>query len=179
MPGASCPSSGYLIRRAESCSIVPATRIARDGSKEKEGSLMDDESDEVRTFTLSEASSLIPRLRKLLGRVSSQREALVDMRVEIDRARENADQGGGSPLGAAYLKHLMSFSEAVQEIESLGVLVKDFRNGLVDFPHEREGRIVYLCWKPDEEEISWWHEVDTGFAGRRSLTDDLDCGEGL
>jgi hypothetical protein len=136
--------------------------------------LMDGESQSERTFTLSEASGLIPRLRRLLGRVSSQRDALVDMRVEIDRARENADQGGGSRFGASYLKHLMSFSEAVQEIESLGVLVKDFRNGLVDFPYEREGRIVYLCWKPDEEEISWWHEVDTGFAGRRPLSDDFD-----
>jgi hypothetical protein len=135
---------------------------------------MDGELQGGRTFTLSEASNLIPRLRRLLDTVLSQREVLVDMRVEIDRARENADRGGGSRFGASYLKHLMRFSEAVQEIESLGVLVKDFRNGLIDFPHEREGRVVYLCWKPDEEQISWWHEVDTGFAGRRPLTDDPD-----
>ena len=68
----------------------------------------------------------------------------------------------------------MVFSELVQEIESLGVLVKDLGTGLVDFPHELDGRIVYLCWKPDEDEIGWWHEVDTGFAGRHPLSEDFE-----
>ncbi|HJZ67105.1 MAG TPA: DUF2203 domain-containing protein, partial [Blastocatellia bacterium] len=104
-----------------------------------------------------------------------EREALLDMRVEIDRAREKAaDGGGGSPLGPVYLVHLIAFSEAVQEIEYLGVHVKDFRSGLVDFPYDRNGRIVYLCWKPDEEEIGWWHETDAGFAGRQPLTDEFE-----
>jgi hypothetical protein len=135
---------------------------------------MDEAEREQRVFTLSEARSLMPRLRKLLAAVTTEREQLLDLRVEIDRAREKADQGGGSPYGAAYLSHLIKFSEAVQEVEYLGVLVKDFRTGLVDFPFEREGRIVYLCWRPDEDEIGWWHEIDAGFAGRRPLADDLD-----
>ena len=135
---------------------------------------MYDETEEVRLFTLSEARSLIPRLRRLLARVTSERENLLDMRVELDRAREKAELNGGSRLGPTYLVHLIAFSEAVHEIELLGVHIKDFRTGLVDFPHERDGRIVYLCWKPDEEEIGWWHETDSGFAGRQPLTDDFD-----
>jgi len=135
---------------------------------------MYDETEEARLFTLSEARSLIPRLRRLLARVTSERENLLDMRVELDRAREKAELNGGSHLGPTYLVHLIAFSEAVQEIELLGVHIKDFRTGLVDFPHERDGRIVYLCWKPDEEEIGWWHETDSGFAGRQPLTDDFD-----
>jgi hypothetical protein len=108
-----------------------------------------DEVDEERVFTLSEARSLIPKLRRLLARVTSERESLVSMRVEIDRAREKAQMGGGSRLGPTYL-------------------------ALVDFPYEREGRIVYLCWKPDEDEIGWWHETDSGFVGRQPLTEDFD-----
>ena len=46
--------------------------------------------------------------------------------------------------------------------------------GLVDFPYDRDGRIVYLCWKPDEDEIGWWHETDAGFAGRQMLTDEFE-----
>ena len=135
----------------------------------------DDETEETRVFSLSEARGLIPRLRKLLGRVIQEREALLDMRVEIDMAREKASEGGGgSPLGATYLAHLISFSEAIQEIEYLGVQVKDFRTGLVDFPYDRDGRIVYLCWRPDEDEIGWWHETDAGFAGRQRLTDEFE-----
>src|SRR5215216_4335318 len=133
-----------------------------------------DEVDELRVFTLSEARSLMPRLRRLLARVIAEREELVGLRAEIDRAREKAELNGGSPLGPTYLAHLIRFSEAVKEIEYLGVHVKDFRTGLVDFPYEREGRIIYLCWKPDEEEIGWWHETDSGFAGRQPLTDEFD-----
>jgi hypothetical protein len=137
--------------------------------------MYDEDDEEVRVFTLSEARSLMPRLRKLLGIVVREREALLDMRVEIDLAREKAiEGGGGSPLGPTYLAHMIAFSEAIQEIELLGVHVKDFRNGLVDFPYDRDGRIVYLCWKPDEDEIGWWHETDSGFAGRQPLTDEFE-----
>jgi hypothetical protein len=135
---------------------------------------MDEGDAEVKVFTLTEARSLIPRLRRLLASVIAGRERLLDLRVEIDLAREKAEMGGGSPFGAAYLSHLIKFSEAVQEIEYLGVLVKDFRTGLVDFPYELDGRIVYLCWRPDEDEIEWWHEVDAGFAGRQPLAEEAD-----
>ena len=137
--------------------------------------MLEEESDDTRVFTLSKARGLMPRLRKLLTRVLKEREALLDMRVEIDLAREKADAGGGgSPMGPAYLAHLIAFSEAIQEIEYIGVHVKDFRTGLVDFPYDRDGRIVYLCWRPDEDEIGWWHETDTGFAGRQPLTDEFE-----
>ncbi|HZM85068.1 MAG TPA: DUF2203 domain-containing protein [Blastocatellia bacterium] len=137
--------------------------------------MYDDDTESVRTFTLQEARSLMPRLRKLLARVSKEREALLDMRVEIDLAREKASEGGGgSPFGPTYITHLIAFSEAIQEIEYVGVHVKDLRTGLVDFPYDRDGRIVYLCWKPDEDEIGWWHETDAGFAGRQMLTDEFE-----
>jgi len=133
-----------------------------------------DELDEQRVFTLDEAKSLIPTLRRLLARVSFEREALLDMRVDIEQARERADLGGGSATGPKYLAHLIKFSEAVQEIQGQGVLIKDYRTGLVDFPCERDGRIVYLCWKPDEDEIGWWHEVELGFAGRKPVNGDFE-----
>ena len=135
---------------------------------------MYDEEEELRTFTVSEARRLIPKLRKLLARVLEKREVLANLRAEIDLAREKAESNGGSPFGQVYLSNLIEFTEAVQRVQMLGVHVKDFRTGLVDFPHERDGRIVYLCWKPDEEEITWWHETDAGFAGRQPLAEEAD-----
>ena len=126
-----------------------------------------------RIFTLNEARLLLPKLRTLLGRVLKERDALVDMRPEIDSAREKAEQNGGTHLGAAYLRHMLSFSTALKEIQSLGVQVKDLKTGLVDFPYEHDGRIVFLCWRQDEDEISWWHEIESGFGGRRPLTEDF------
>lgn len=134
---------------------------------------MYDEADDNRTFTLSEARRLLPRLRRLLSRAASEREALVDIMAEVERARDKAALGGGTALGSTYIEHMFEFTGLVQEIESLGVQIKDFRTGLVDFPHDHEGRIVCLCWKLDEDEIGWWHEVEAGFAGRQPLTDDF------
>jgi hypothetical protein len=135
---------------------------------------MPEEDQEFRVFTLIEARSLIPTLRRLLARMARARDRLLDLRVEIDLAREQARYGGGSPVGPLYLRYMLQFTEAIQEVQELGVQVKDIRNGLIDFPYEYEGRIVFLCWKPDEDEIRWWHETDAGFAGRKMLTDEFE-----
>lgn len=132
------------------------------------------EDEEIKTFTLREAKSLIPKLRRLLKVITSEREALAALNPEVVRARERADLGGGTVFGDAYLRHMFRFSEAVAEVQNLGVLIKDFKTGLVDFPYEYDGRIVYLCWKLGEEEIDWWHEVEAGFAGRKLLTDEFE-----
>jgi hypothetical protein len=57
----------------------------------------------------------------------------------------------------------------LRELDELGVELKDPRTGLVDFRSERDGQIVYLCWKLDEPSVGWWHTLDSGFAGRRQL----------
>jgi hypothetical protein len=59
--------------------------------------------------------------------------------------------------------------EFVQELTALGVELKDFFTGLVDFPARRGGRDIYLCWKLGEAEVAYWHEMDAGFAGRQKL----------
>src|ERR1044072_7716857 len=102
---------------------------------------MNEEHEEVKTFTMSEAKGLIPRLRTILMRITKEHDILSLMNDELERARENAELGGGSYLGAAYLKHIAIFSEAVHKVQELGVLIKDFRTGLIDFPYEYDGRI--------------------------------------
>jgi len=51
----------------------------------------------------------------------------------------------------------------------MGIIIKDLDVGLCDFPHMKDGRVVYLCWKLGEDEVSWWHEIESGFSGRRPL----------
>jgi len=122
-----------------------------------------------RTFTIEEANSLIPRLRKLLKRLIHHRGQLVELNPEIQKARDNAEFNGGSFSGGQYLLELIRFSECAQAIETMGVIIKDLDSGLCDFPHFREGRIVYLCWRLGEDEIGWWHDIESGFAGRRPI----------
>jgi hypothetical protein len=58
----------------------------------------------------------------------------------------------------------------VEELRDLGVEPKGAIEGLVDFPAQIDGRLVYLCWKLGEPEVLYWHEIDAGFAGRQPLT---------
>ena len=57
----------------------------------------------------------------------------------------------------------------IQQIKEMGVLLKDVDKGLCDFPYMRQGRVVYLCWQLGEEAIEYWHDIETGFAGREPL----------
>jgi hypothetical protein len=125
--------------------------------------------EDTKTFTVSEARQALPNLRALLVELQSERSALIALHPHINLARARAEQNGGSPFGERYLDHAFAFAMLLDEIEQTGVIIKDFNAGLVDFPHEHEGRIVYLCWKLGEDDLSWWHEIDDGFAGRQPI----------
>ena len=65
-----------------------------------------------------------------------------------------------------------SFKELVKkinEIQALGCVVKDTETGLVDFYHDRNGELIFLCWKYGEDKISFWHDVNDGFKNRKHI----------
>ena len=78
---------------------------------------------------------------------------------------------GAVPLGTSTSLALQQVSANLQAIQELGILVKDLDLGLCDFPHLRDGRVVYLCWKLGEQEVRWWHETTTGYKDRCPLED--------
>lgn len=129
----------------------------------------DEESGPERVFSLFEANQLIPQLQSHLSQVQRGKSVLLRTRDEVRKASAQASVGGGTPVGAHYVKSLQSVSANLQAIQELGVLVKDIDMGLCDFPHVRDGRVVYLCWKIGEKEIGWWHETSTGYRDRCPL----------
>jgi hypothetical protein len=125
----------------------------------------------MKIFTVEEANALLPSVRQLLRRLQRFRRRLAAYREEVRQAAEQADQGGGGIAGGlVYARLLTNFAGQMSELEALGVQLKDFDRGLVDFPSLRDGRIVLLCWQLDEgDELEWWHDMDAGFAGRTPL----------
>ena len=125
----------------------------------------------MKLFTVEEANALIPAVRKLLRGLQRSRRRLGAFKSEARQAAEQADQGGGGiPGGVLYARLITNFAAEMSEIEALGVQLKDFDRGLVDFPSLRDGRVVLLCWQLDEgDELEWWHDMDAGFAGRTPL----------
>ena len=128
-------------------------------------------SPEMKIFTLQEANALLPSVRVIVGKIQRAHRALTAYRNEAKKASEAAEQGGGGTgYGVAYASVLTELTVQLAELESLGVQLKDFERGLVDFPSLRDGRVVLLCWQLGEgDELEWWHDVDAGFAGRTPL----------
>lgn len=124
----------------------------------------------MKLFTLEEATTLLPTIRRIFGEIATARAVMQRLAPEVILASERADDGGGGTVfGPQYAKALNTFVAGVQEILGYGVEVKDFDRWLIDFPHLREGKVVYLCWQRGEERIEWWHDVEAGFAGRTLL----------
>jgi hypothetical protein len=125
----------------------------------------------MKLFTVEEANALLPSVRQLLKRLQRFRQRLATYKTEARRAAEQADQGGGGiGSGLAYARLLTNFAGEMSKLEAMGVQLKDFERGLVDFPSLRDGRVVLLCWQLDEgDELEWWHDMDAGFGGRTPL----------
>ncbi len=125
----------------------------------------------MKIFTVEEANALLPTVRNILARIQRARKRIFAYRHEAKKAAEGAERGGGGLLeGLQYAKLLMDLTSRTGELEELGVQLKDFNRGLVDFPSLRDGRVVLLCWQIGEgDELEWWHDVEAGFAGRTPL----------
>ncbi|HEY8173304.1 MAG TPA: DUF2203 domain-containing protein [Dehalococcoidia bacterium] len=127
-------------------------------------------------FTLAEAEALLPRLRDELLAMQSCKRKIDELRVDLSHAAERATGNGHvqdeETLGAKRRSAEALVDELNQRltaINELGVELKGIDEGLLDFPSEREGRTVYLCWRLGEDRIEWWHETEAGFAGRQPL----------
>jgi len=124
-----------------------------------------------RYFTVAEANALIPELQKQLLRLQAM---LNRLREEYGEKAEQVFvltlRNGFPPLWEPS-PIADAVHKAVDELNQLGVILRDVEQGIVDFPHLRDGREVFLCWKLGEEQVRYWHELDTGFDARKPLTE--------
>jgi hypothetical protein len=124
---------------------------------------------EKKLFTLAEANCLVPQLLDWVPEIQKLSASMNHDFPDVNNAREKAKWDGGSVEGSAYLNVVIKYNHIIQQLESFGCEIKGVREGLVDFPSVREGREVYLCWRMPEKEIRFWHDMDTGFAGRKPI----------
>ncbi len=130
-----------------------------------------------RTFTLDEAQSLVPVLESLLRTAIAGKKLMEEVEGELQALGHRIFLNGGTrvdvvPLArrkAERAKAEQRAKDALAEIDSIGVQVKDLDIGLLDFPCEVDGRIVLLCWKMGETSITHWHSPEEGFAGRKPI----------
>lgn len=126
--------------------------------------------DAKKYFTVEEANQLIPQIRSLVEGLRAQRRRLQNQRSAAAALAQKAPgNGGGSEAATHLVGFVETFHRSLARLETMGVVLKDVERGLIDFPHWRDGREVYLCWQLGEERIDYWHEIHTGYAGRQPL----------
>ncbi|MCC6525628.1 MAG: DUF2203 domain-containing protein [Polyangiaceae bacterium] len=132
-----------------------------------------------RVFTLEEANALVPRLRELVGRqlergseiqaLVSRLQSEVGSEAEVDVTLRSNDSGSVRQLKRKLRDRVIVFRRGWDEVQALGVVVKDTRTGLLDFYGQVDSRLVCLCWQYGETAVEYYHELDAGFAGRKPL----------
>jgi hypothetical protein len=126
----------------------------------------------MKLFTPSEANETLPIVRPMLEKIRAHHLRLFKFRESARAAATAAAESGGGGMegGSRYVQLLYELGKLTLEIDNLGVQLKDYSRGLIDFPSWRDGRVVLLCWQLGEgDEIQWWHEIEAGFAGRQPL----------
>ena len=130
-----------------------------------------------KTFTLSEAQTLLPVLGSLLQRGQAAVARAAGLEREMQELSQRIFLSGGMHVNVAAAarrraereKAAQEAKDALEEIDAIGVKVQDFEAGLLDFPCVVEGRTVLLCWRLGEPAIAHWHTEEDGFAGRRPV----------
>ena len=119
-------------------------------------------------YTREEARALLPQVREWL-------QQLAKLRGELERYDKrlggmmNPGHDVGGDLVNNWIRTLASMQAVLAEFQRREILIKDLERGLLDFPAIIGDREVFLCWEQDEEDIEFWHDLDTGYGGRERL----------
>lgn len=131
----------------------------------------------TRFFDIDAANEALTEVGPLLATLSDQRAELIRLRDRALAAHSAASGGGAAqddPEETQRIRLRMQgiidqMAAAVARIDALGITLRDIESGLIDFPALATGRQVWLCWQLGEDDVAFWHELDTGFGSRRPL----------
>lgn len=116
-------------------------------------------------FTLAEANRSLPLVRRVVRDIVNAHQRATQLQAKLEETGRKEAAAIQSQLDRA----LADLQEYVDELSSIGIELKDYQTGLIDFPGHHQHRDVYLCWRLGEEKVEHWHELHTGFSGRRPI----------
>lgn len=120
-------------------------------------------------FTVEEANDLLPDLQDRMRGLQAIGARLREEWPAVVPALKAAPHNGGGKKASEYVRRLSEFNAGLQHLHEQGILLKDLERGLVDFPHMRDGNEVLLCYEMSENEVEYWHDLESGFTGRQRL----------
>lgn len=120
-----------------------------------------------RRFTLEQANATLPLVRRIVADVVRTHGDAAQAQQQFEKVVGTPEQ---SPVQARLEAAMHRLEDFVDELSEIGCDLKDYQTGLIDFTGRHMGRDICLCWKLGEERIAWWHEMSTGFAGRKPVS---------
>jgi hypothetical protein len=119
-------------------------------------------------YTVAEARALLPEVRAWLNELRPLRLKAQRLDEYLSPRIESGEDLGGLRVGES-VRMTLRLQELQNEFISREIQVKDLERGLVDFPSLRGDREVFLCWEEGDEDIEFWHDLESGFAGREPI----------
>ncbi|HAX68336.1 MAG TPA: DUF2203 domain-containing protein [Anaerolineales bacterium] len=120
-------------------------------------------------YTPQEANNLLEIVRPMVAELMQISERIRSRQPEIWAVVEKSAGNGGNPELSKLLPDFDRLDQILHRLQDMGIEIKDLTIGLIDFPALKDGRVIFLCWKYNEEKIQFWHEVEAGFAGRQPI----------
>ena len=125
-------------------------------------------------FTIETAQKQLPKIKKSILKLQNLKkaiDAILSVRIDPNEVEFEELHKTNAKLNKEYHKLSYEFYKELEKLESIGCLLKDLEQGLVDFYCRFEGRDIFLCWKSGEDKIKAWHDIDAGFIGRTPIID--------
>lgn len=131
----------------------------------------------MQLFTVDHANRTLPLVRRIIEDVVREHRRWQEAIVELDLLVSGVRADLPDPRAVELEREIQGIARDIDqfqaELESLGIQLKDRRIGLIDFPSEMDGRRVLLCWRLGEASVQFWHDENTGYAGRQPLSPTL------
>ena len=130
-------------------------------------------------FTVEEANELLPEIRTILDEFKDRKKIFFELKEEVFELTKIVDSEEYRSEELSNKERILTatskeIENLFEEIAKFGCVVKDIDNGLVDFISIFQGKKVFLCWKQGEDNVSWYHDMQTGFAGRKKIEDPVE-----
>jgi hypothetical protein len=119
-------------------------------------------------YTREEARALLPQIRQWLVKLNHLRQELDKFDKRLSGLTEQGNDIGGATVNS-WIRTLADMQEILAEFQRREIFIKDLSRGLLDFPAIIGNKEVFLCWEQDEDDVEFWHDLDTGFGGRERL----------
>ncbi|MCG3136528.1 MAG: hypothetical protein HJJLKODD_00362 [Phycisphaerae bacterium] len=120
-------------------------------------------------FSIDQANAALPLVRRVVEDVVRQYHTVVELHQQQQSLAADNNPGQWDTLEINRQEATTRLNELIEELNDIGVELKDWEKGLIDFLSRKDGRDVYLCWKLGEERIMYWHDLHAGFSGRQIL----------